>query len=239
MSQDHGVRSPVPPNLRVKVLQRSNTQPKLLALNGKNEDKSGKSLKKLNDELNVLLPLNSNWSRSTDNLNEVTRRRTISSSLSGSQRPFLSMPSPDEEGEAEAEVYHTVTGGTHKPILASRKLEPFSKIVRRYPEGTRPAESGRKTAMPLLAEHAFDSKPGVREDGQERVEEWGKQGGIKYGCPIPNLSANGLANSSTARYIPSPNKRDVLIYYDQSLLVGSIVVDSMRATCCLKILFLN
>ena len=47
--------------------------------------------------------------------------------------------------ENPAEVYHTVHGGRKNTILASRRPEPFSKIVRRHP-------SMSDIAMPSLAE---------------------------------------------------------------------------------------
>ena len=183
LSQDHSAKgattpavSPTPGgDLRVKVLSRPSVNYGRASSLGHGAAgvRGANSLQQLNESLNFLLPMHHHVpSKSSENIPMLLRRSTSASLRT-------SPVSPQIEGDvspAPAEVYHTVHGGTKKPILASRKPEPFSRIVRRYPS----LESGRKTTLPSLTEQSvYHWKAAVRPAKEDQ-----REGGIKNGHPV-------------------------------------------------------
>ncbi|TRY74500.1 hypothetical protein TCAL_01667, partial [Tigriopus californicus] len=108
-------------------------------------------LQQLNDSLSELLPTNDDHGYPHPILHRP--RRTLSrSSLceSSFNSPMESAPAFEDE----VGVYHTVHGDRRKTIMASRRPDPFSKIIRRNPGDHHHSGS---TMMPSLGEMSSKS----------------------------------------------------------------------------------
>jgi hypothetical protein len=96
------------------------------------------ALRLLDAELNSVFTAPSSTSSSPSNSNHRLRKSLCDNEV---RREFV----PEATMDNPAEVYHTVHGGRKYTILASRRPEPFSKIVRRHP-------SNMDVSMPSLIE---------------------------------------------------------------------------------------
>ena len=83
-------------------------------------------------------------------------------------RPSLSEPgavSPESE-TLPPDVYHTVHGGRKNVIMASRRNEPLSKIIRRHPEPDLGGNCSKATSSGIgLSSDRLDSFSASTEDG--------------------------------------------------------------------------